>query len=94
VEACTSCHREGPICCDSEKTRARWCAKCCRCDCHKAEKCQRCGRRHVARWVWLELSQDTGQYHKPGEVPAGETSQGLFRFGAACARTQLLEGRR
>lgn len=49
-----------------------------------AERCERCGRRHVAGWVWLELNNLTGHFCEPGSVPAAE-SQGLFRFGRRCA---------
>lgn len=54
--------------------------------------CQRCGKRHLAAFVWLELNTRTGQYAEPGTVPAND-SQGLFRFGRACARRQLAEQR-
>lgn len=50
--------------------------------------CERCGRRHVTGWVWLEFNLTTNTWHKPGEVP-DDQSQGLFRFGIHCARLML-----
>ena len=50
--------------------------------------CERCGKKHLGAFVWLELNACTGRYHKPGEVPQAE-SQGLFRFGPACANAVL-----
>jgi hypothetical protein len=50
--------------------------------------CQRCGKRHITGWVYLELNSRTNTWHRPGSVPP-EESQGLFRFGIACARTAL-----
>lgn len=47
-------------------------------------RCERCGKRHIGEFVWLELNSHTGQYGTPGSVPANQ-SQGLFRFGRACA---------
>ena len=58
--------------------------------CADTATCQRCGKKHVSGWVWLELNRDTGNWHKPGTVPEAQ-SQGLFRFGIACARTALGE---
>jgi hypothetical protein len=50
--------------------------------------CERCGKKHLGEFVFLELNQITGRYAAPGTVPAPE-SQGLFRFGRACARRVL-----
>ncbi len=50
--------------------------------------CHRCGKRHVSGWVFLELNRDTGNWHQPGQVHPDQ-SQGLFRFGIACARRAL-----
>lgn len=48
-------------------------------------ECERCGKDHIGTWVWLELNSYTGRFYPPGTVPANE-SQGLFRFGPACAK--------
>lgn len=53
-----------------------------------ADRCERCGRRHVADWVWLELDAASLTYHRPGTVDPAR-SQGLFRFGRQCATKQL-----
>jgi hypothetical protein len=50
--------------------------------------CERCGKKHLSEFVWLELNTVTGRYETPGSVPPSE-SQGLFPFGAACARRTL-----
>jgi hypothetical protein len=50
--------------------------------------CYRCGKRHLSEWVYLELDSVSNRWHKPGDVLA-DRSQGLFRFGAACARRML-----
>ncbi len=47
--------------------------------------CQRCGKKHLELFVWLELNCLTGRYQAPGTVPQRE-SQGLFPFGATCAK--------
>lgn len=49
------------------------------------KRCERCGKRHLADWVWLELGMVTGTYHEPGSV-APDRSQGIFPFGRACAK--------
>lgn len=46
--------------------------------------CERCGRKHLGEFVWLELDSVSGDYHEPGEV-APERSQGLFSFGKYCS---------
>lgn len=53
--------------------------------------CERCKKRHLSEFVWLELDSVSGKYHQPGDVPA-DRSQGLFPFGAQCAKRQLAEG--
>ncbi len=53
--------------------------------------CERCGKRHLSKFVWLELDSWTGKYHQPGTIQPLR-SQGLFPFGAQCAR-QALEGK-
>ena len=50
--------------------------------------CERCGKRHLGEFVYLELNQRTGRYYLPGYVPEVH-SQGLFPFGRTCARNQL-----
>jgi late competence protein required for DNA uptake (superfamily II DNA/RNA helicase) len=55
--------------------------------------CERCGKRHLAKFVYLELDTVTHRYYEPGTVPV-ERSQGLFRFGPACAKTTLKETNR
>jgi hypothetical protein len=50
-------------------------------------RCERCGKKHLAEFVWLELNAVTGRYGEPGSVPPNE-SQGLFPFGATCARRE------
>lgn len=50
--------------------------------------CERCKRKHVSGWVYLELDTIDNTWHQPGDVPP-ERSQGLFPFGASCAKTQL-----
>ncbi len=55
-------------------------------------RCERCGERLApANAVALELNTYTGLYSEPGTVPEDE-SQGLFDFGAACARSVLKNG--
>ena len=54
--------------------------------------CQRCGKKHIKGWVWLEFNGVTLEYVKPGQAPEGE-SQGLFPFGRLCAKRQLHEER-
>jgi hypothetical protein len=52
--------------------------------------CERCGKEHLAAtFVWLELDSTTGTYYRPGTLPAGARSQGLFAFGPTCARRVL-----
>jgi hypothetical protein len=55
--------------------------------------CERCGRKHVAGWTWLELNTYTGTWHRPGTL-AADDSQGLFPFGVACALSALKETER
>ncbi len=50
--------------------------------------CERCHKRHLSEFVWLELDSVSGTYHQPGEV-APERSQGLFPFGVRCAKQAL-----
>src|SRR5690606_8452208 len=53
------------------------------------EECTRCSEElKPGKAVWLELNSHTGEYSKPGTVPP-EQSQGVFPFGAACARKAL-----
>lgn len=48
--------------------------------------CTNCGKKlHTKRIVWLELDQDTGNYYANG-IPKEHTSQGMFPFGADCAK--------
>jgi hypothetical protein len=49
--------------------------------------CSRC-RKALTAVVWLELSTLTGRYYEPGLI-ADSSSQGLFPFGATCAREEL-----
>lgn len=49
--------------------------------------CARCGKE-LSTVVWLELSTLTGRYYEPGQI-ADSSSQGLFPFGATCAREEL-----
>lgn len=51
-------------------------------------RCERCGRRHVRGWVYLELDSRANTWHPPGAVRAAD-SQGLFPFGRACAASAL-----
>lgn len=54
--------------------------------------CARCGELLKAdRVVWLELSWRTNQYAQPGILDDTE-SQGLWPFGASCAKAALDEG--
>jgi hypothetical protein len=39
--------------------------------------------------VWLELSQDSGCYHREGAIPQDEKSQGCFPFGITCFQVVL-----
>ncbi len=56
--------------------------------------CECCGRElNPATTVSLELNRTTNLYAKPGTVPEDE-SQGVFVFGAACARKMLKDNRR
>lgn len=56
-------------------------------------RCERCFQRlDPAKAVELELDQGTGLYHRPGQLPEGAESQGMFDFGAACARRVLRNG--
>ena len=54
----------------------------------KSRTCERCGKKHLGTFVWLELNNRTGHYATPGRVPEGE-SQGLFAFGKTCAYRAL-----
>ncbi|KKM97144.1 hypothetical protein LCGC14_1171130 [marine sediment metagenome] len=54
--------------------------------------CARCGKALTAV-VWLELSTLTGRYYEPGLI-ADSSSQGLFPFGALCAKKELASDRR
>jgi hypothetical protein len=47
--------------------------------------CERCGKKHLGQFVWLELDSISGKYHHPGDVPQ-DRSQGLFAFGTQCAK--------
>jgi hypothetical protein len=47
--------------------------------------CQRCGKKHLSEFIWLELDTDTGLFYEPGQLPADAYSQGLFPFGKHCA---------
>jgi hypothetical protein len=51
--------------------------------------CKRCGKKHLCAFVWLELDTYTGKYHEPGSLPPDGLSQGLFAFGAQCAKAQI-----
>lgn len=52
--------------------------------------CDCCGRLiKPGRAVWLEFDNDTGRHHRPGEVPEGHESLGVYPFGATCAATIL-----
>lgn len=54
--------------------------------------CTRCGEPlDPTKLVWLELNTNTGHYATAGEVPE-DKSQGLFTFGAACAKRVLKAG--
>ena len=50
--------------------------------------CQRCGKKHLAAFIWLELDSVSNRYQEAGTVMS-ERSQGLFPFGEACAKAQL-----
>jgi len=54
----------------------------------KNERCEHCGELLV-EVVWLELSNTDGKYYK--QIPIGHKSQGLFPFGKACAKKELLK---
>lgn len=56
----------------------------------KQKRCERCGKKHIGAFVWLELDSVSGTYHRPGVVPP-ERSQGLFTFGFRCARQVLAD---
>ena len=58
----------------------------------KPAHCTRCGELLKAdRVVWLELSWATNEYTRPGIIPEAE-SQGMWAFGASCAKAALDEG--
>lgn len=53
----------------------------------KISECTCCGRPiRRDREVWLEYDAVTDLFHQPGEVPDGHQSNGIFPFGATCAR--------
>jgi hypothetical protein len=52
------------------------------------DNCHRCGKKHLSAPVWLELDSWTGRWDVPGGI-AKDRSQGVFRFGNACAKRQL-----
>ena len=55
-------------------------------------ECERCKVQLLpGREVWLELSIVTGLYYKSGNVSPVSNSQGVFPFGAACARRALAD---
>lgn len=54
----------------------------------KPRQCERCGKKHLRAYVWLELDTITNTFHAPGDVQP-DRSQGLFAFGVACARRTL-----
>ena len=61
---------------------------------HSRNRCQRCGESlRSGREVWLEMNTRDATYHEEGVVPPSE-SQGLFPFGAACAKSTLSNGGR
>ena len=51
--------------------------------------CQRCGKKHLGTFVWLELDSVTLLYAMPGTITAAD-SQGLFPFGVSCAHRVLM----
>ncbi len=55
-------------------------------------RCERCGERLAeGSRELLELNASTAAYGVPGSVPP-QLSQGLFPFGASCARRGLKDG--
>lgn len=53
----------------------------------KISECACCDRQIMpGREVWLEHDAATDLFHLPGEVPVGHQSDGIFPFGATCAR--------
>lgn len=53
------------------------------------EHCTKCNKRiDPLKMIMLEYNGKTLKYHKPGDVPENE-SQGLFPFGADCAKRIL-----
>ncbi len=56
------------------------------------EYCERCGEKlNPKTLVELELSQETGLFTNPGQIPR-EESQGCFVFGINCAKAVLKNG--
>ena len=53
------------------------------------EYCNTCERElEPDRIVWLELDTYTGIYHDPESFPEDGLSQGMFAFGADCAKRE------
>lgn len=52
------------------------------------ETCMECGKTiKSGKVIWLEMNMKTGEYKE--ELLPGEPSQGMFPFGADCAKTVL-----
>lgn len=54
----------------------------------KPRTCERCGKKHLDEFVFLELNNKTNRFAVPGSIPDGD-SQGLFPFGKQCAYQAL-----
>lgn len=56
----------------------------------KMNECNCCSRPiKPGREVWLEYDNITDLYHRPGEVPKGGQSLGVYPFGVTCARKEI-----
>lgn len=55
------------------------------------EFCTECGKllKEKSKIVWLELNMSTNEYRRVPPYWPEEESQGIFPFGAACAKTVL-----
>tara|TARA_B110000908_G_C10268383_1_gene467242 strand:+ start:6803 stop:7015 length:213 start_codon:yes stop_codon:yes gene_type:complete len=49
--------------------------------------CNKCGKKlNTEKTIWLEYSITDDCVYYPNEFPEGHESQGMFEFGAACAK--------
>jgi hypothetical protein len=55
--------------------------------------CEHCDRKlNPNKITWLELNNHTNTYHAEGDEVPEEESQGMFTFGATCAKKIIANG--